>query len=173
MAKEPEQFSFYRPHKRVYADVNPDTGELVDKVSMTKQEFVAECDINNIVKLYSTTGQLNHLSAKAAQGAFDDLPDPVDFQESIHILQQAERAFLDLPAKVRDRFHQDPAQFLAFMADPANEKEARELGLLKPATPTPAPMEVRIVPQPGSPPPNPPDKPLEPRRGSKAPDEGA
>lgn len=148
MPKETPIYSFYRPHDRVQEDgrlVNPHNGEITYPPSMTKQEFVRECDINNIVKLYSQSGQITHISANAASGAFEDLPDPIDFQESIHIIMDAEKAFMALPAHVRDRFHQEPSQFLAFMADPANEKEARELGLLKPQAPPAEPVEVRVV----------------------------
>ena len=145
MAKEPEMYSFYRPHKRVYADVDPVTGELVDKVSMTKQEFVKECDVNNIVKAFQPGTMHMLLQQYAAQGRFEELPDPLDYQEALNIQMEAEKAFLDLPAKVRERFNQEPGQFLAFMSDPANEKEARALGLLKPQAPAPQPVEVRVV----------------------------
>lgn len=128
--------SFYVPHERVYAPIaNLRTGEI--EPSKTQQEHLVSCDINNIIKQFSKTGQLTHISAKAAQGAYLDLPDPVDYQEAQNIMLEASSSFSSLPAKVRDRFENDPAQFLAFMADPKNEKEARELGLLTPATPLP------------------------------------
>lgn len=145
MAKEPAIYSFYRPHKRVYADVNPDTGELVDKVSLTKQEFAKECDINNIVKAFQPHTMQALLQQYAMQGRFEDLPEPIDFQTALDIQMEAERAFMDLPAKVRDRFGQDPSQFLTFMHDPKNEAEARELGLLKPEAPAAEPLKVEVV----------------------------
>lgn len=160
MAKEPETFSFYRPHKRVQEDgrmVNHVTGEITYPPSMTKQEFVAECDINNINKAFAATGQINHLNARAAQGAFEDLPDEMDLQLSLDIIHQAETAFMELPAKTREKFHQQPGEFLAFMADPANEKEAREMGLLKPLPRPPEPIEVKVVP-PAPAPAKPPEK---------------
>ena len=90
------QYSFYRPHKRVTYDnlkLDMKTGELVDVPSMTKQEFVAECDINNIIKQYSATGQLKHISSRAAQGTYMDLPDDLDFQSSLETVRQAQEAF--------------------------------------------------------------------------------
>ena len=151
------QYSFYRPHKRFYSDINPETGELVDKVSMTKQEFAKECDINNIIKSFQPSTMHMLLQQYVAAGRFEDLPDQVDYQESLNILMEADRAFQDIPSKVRDRFGNDPAQFLAFMANPENEKEARELGLLKPKAEPPPPMEVRVVnpPEDQAPPPAP------------------
>ena len=97
------------------------TGELVEVPSMTKQEFVAECDINNIVKQYSATGQLKHISARAAQGQYMDLPDDLDFQTSLEIVRQAQEAFATLPSATRARFER-PQQFLAFLSDPANQE---------------------------------------------------
>lgn len=147
MAK-PAKYTFYRPHPRVQEKgelVNPKTGEVEIPPSMTKQEFARECDINNVIKAFKTHGMFTHVNAKAAQGAYQDLPDSVDFQESLHTIMVAEQAFMSLPAKVRDRFGQDPAQFLAFMQDPANLKEARELGLVHPEPTPPTPLEVRVV----------------------------
>lgn len=129
---------FYRKHKRVVFDgSHPDTGEFLP--SMTKQSFKAECDINNIIKSFSQTGMINHISQRRAQ--YVDLPDSVDFQEAIATVELARTAFMTLPSKVRDRFQNDPEQFLAFLHDPKNEDEARALGLLnpKPAPPPGAP----------------------------------
>lgn len=142
------KFTFYRPHKRVQYTgelVNPHTGEVTVPPSMTKQEFVRECDINNVIKQYKTHGMLNHVNAKAAQGAYTDLPDSVDFQESLHTIMVAENAFMTLPAKIRDRFGQDPAEFLAFLGNPENADEARKLGILKPEEPPAAPIKVEVT----------------------------
>lgn len=123
--------SFYRPHKRVSLDgSHPDTGEFLP--SMTKQSFKEECDINNIIKSFSQTGMITHISERAAQGQYLDLPDSVDFQDALSLVDQARTAFMSLPSKIRDRFDSDPEQFLAFIHDPKNEAEARELGLLNP-----------------------------------------
>lgn len=127
-----ELHSFYRPHKRVrYTGqlVNPVTGECFVPERRVKQSFVAECDINNIIKQYSQTGQIKHMSQKAAEGAYMDLPDDLDFQESMNIVKAGEAAFATLPSHVRDRFGNSPAAFLEFMADPDNQEEAIKLGL--------------------------------------------
>lgn len=132
MPKSDELRSFYRPHKRTpYTGelVNSTTGELFTPPRRVKQSFVAECDINNILKQYSATGQLRHISAKAEQGQYLDLPDDLDFQSSMNIVKAGEVAFASLPAKTRDRFGNDPANFLLFMADPENQDEAIKLGL--------------------------------------------
>lgn len=148
----------YRPHKRVYFDphlVNPITGEAYLPERRVKQSFVSECDINTIMKQYSITGQIRHMSANAAKGAYMDLPDDLDFQASLQIVQTGTDAFATLPSKTRDRFNNDPALFLEFMADPANAEEAIRLGL---ATKRPDPVEaVPAAPTPAKTPEKPPE----------------
>lgn len=143
------KYSFYRPHNRVVFEnlkLNLKTGELEEIPSMTKQEFVAECDINNIIKQYSATGQLKHISSKAAQGAYLDLPDDLDFQSSLETVRVAQEAFATLPSSTRSRFENDPAQFLAFLSDPANQDEAIKLGFATDTRPPPPPKEPETPP---------------------------
>lgn len=142
--------SFYVPHPRVTEDnleMDPKTGELKPVPSMTKQSFKAECDINNILKQYKVTGQIAHISAQARQGSYEDLPDPMEFQEAMNAVLAAEESFATLPSRVRDRFRNDPAEFLVFMADPDNKDEIVRLGLAK-APPSPEPPPPAPPPQP-------------------------
>lgn len=137
-----KQLGFYRPHKRVQftnLSLDPKTGELTEMPSMTKQSFAEECDINNILKQYKQSGMLRHINARAAQGMYADLPDDNDFQNALHVVMQAENSFASLPSKVRARFHNDPAEFLGFLADPANQDEAIALGIAIDNRPPPAP----------------------------------
>lgn len=135
---------FYRPHKRVFYNpqlVDHKTGEFFTPERRVKQSFVSECDINTIMKQYSATGQIRHISSNAAKGAYIDLPDELDFQASLQIVQTGQDAFATLPSKARDRFNNDPATFLEFMADPANAEEIVRLGLgTKRPDPTPSPV---------------------------------
>lgn len=133
---------FYQPHHRVQflnELVHPITGEISRPPSRTKQDFLDQCDINNIIKAFKLTGQVSHISAKAAQGAFLDLPDQMDFQESIATVERAQAAFLALPAAIRDRFGSRPADFLAFVSNPANADELVKLGIRNPPPRPPAP----------------------------------
>lgn len=144
--------SFYRPHKRVpYTGelVNHATGEVTKPPSLTKQSFKDECDINNIIKQYKVTGMITHMSANASRGVYADLPDESDFQTAIAVVAEANSAFNTLPSKIRDRFGNDPAKFLAFCQDPANAKEMQDLGLAK----APAAQDPPKPPAPDAPPP--------------------
>lgn len=131
----PTYIGWYQPHSRwgdcdgTYTD--PVTGEVSTPPSMTKQSMVAECDINNIIKTYQMTGVIAHINSRADTGVFMDLPDEIDFQESLHLVERSRQAFAALPSVVRNRFANDPARFLEFLSDPANREEAGRLGLLK------------------------------------------
>ena len=144
-----EKHSFYVPHDPLATafGVNAD-GAIVPQVSMTKQEFLPDCDIHNILAEFKVTGQIRHLAQNAAAGVYTDLANLPDFQEALNTVVAGEAAFLTLPSKLRARFENDPAQFLAFMADPANQDEAIRLGLATDTRP-PAP------PEPPTPPPGP------------------
>lgn len=129
----PDVIGFYQPGDRRQdwdgLITDPKTGELVKELSMTKQSFVQECDINNIVFEFTQHGMVTHVNERAQQGAFVDLPDSVDYQEAIEIARSAQTAFDQLPAHIRRRFDNSPEKFLDFLQDPANQDEAIKLGL--------------------------------------------
>lgn len=133
LKKLPDVIGFYLPGDRSHdfdgRVLDPKTGELVYQPSMTKQSFVAECDINNIVRDFTPAVMAQLTLANLHSGRFEDLPDVVDYQESLEIARAGQQAFELLPAQVRARFNNDPAAFLDFMGDPANQDEAIELGL--------------------------------------------
>lgn len=100
--------------------------------SLTKQAFKDECDINKIVERHAAQGTLDEylgLSFQQRSGQYLDLSESVDFQTAHNIVQNAQNAFNSLPARVRERFQNDPGQFLEFMSDPKNAEEAVTLGL--------------------------------------------
>lgn len=144
LKKLPDVIGFYLPGDRrddwTGEVLDRKTGELVKEPSMTKQSFVAECDINNIVHAFTATGQFTHVNEKAAQGAFVDLPDQSDFQEALELARAGQVAFMQLLAHLRARFENDPAQFLAFMANPENQEEMIKLGLATDTRPPPPPL---------------------------------
>lgn len=107
--------------------------------SMAQQQFKDECDINNIMKKYQSTGQFLHTTSK--QGRYADFSDIKDYQEMLDTVRYADAAFLELPAQVRARFQNNPAELLSFLQDKSNYDEGVKLGLLqpKPTTPTEQP----------------------------------
>lgn len=120
--------------------------------SMTKQSFADECDINKIMERYEKTGVMPE---GRRMYEFGEAISEYSYQESLNAVIHADEAFANLPAKLRDRFGNDPVQLLKFLENPANRDEAVELGLLEQPPAPPEPMEVRIVdpspPQPNAP----------------------
>jgi len=97
---------------------------------VTKQSFAAECDINTIMSRYQSTGEMPVINQVVPQ--YLDL-DQTDFQEAMQIVAVAQSLFAELPSAIRNRFQNDPGQFLDFTSNPDNAPEMRKLGLLKPA----------------------------------------
>lgn len=96
--------------------------------SLTQQQFKDQCDINNIIKRYRLTGEITHVSKK--KGHYGDYSEVPDYQTAMEIVIKADTAFNELPASLRKRFGNSPAELLSFISDPANQEEAAKLGLL-------------------------------------------
>ncbi|WNK13064.1 MAG: internal scaffolding protein [Microvirus sp.] len=106
--------------------------------SMTQQQFVDECDVNKIVERHAQNGTLAEFLAhgqdtatRAAQMGPQDFTQQMDFQEAMNVVTKANEMFADLPAKTRERFNNNPGEFLRFMEDKDNADEALKLGILE------------------------------------------
>lgn len=98
-----------------------------EDVSLTKQSMKDECDINNVLKRYETTGVLpDYIKENPQYGDFSDVG---TFQEAMDTINRSMEQFNMLSAKVRDRFANDPVKFLAFVNDAQNIDEMVSLGL--------------------------------------------
>lgn len=137
-----------------YVDHDPEaTAFYTVGPSLTRQEFAADCDINNIMATYETTGVISHVNQKAPQ--YLDVTDVPDLAESIRVVQEASAAFMALPAATRREYDNDPIKFVEAIqsGDEATMAKAREWGLLEPLKSDPPPTRVEIV----NPPPAPPE----------------
>lgn len=94
----------------------------------TKQSFKSECDINTIMARYQSTGILPDM-LNQQNGQYLDVTE-MDYQSSMELVAGARSLFNELPSKIRSRFENDPAKFLAFTSDEKNRPEMAELGLL-------------------------------------------
>jgi phage internal scaffolding protein len=113
-------------------DKNSDLAKLVfTSPSRTKQSFRDECDINNILRKFNVTGQLPVGSVQPQYGDFSGI---TDYQSALNAVMAAQDSFLQLPAKVRAKFDNDPALFVEFASDEANKDEMKALGLLREET---------------------------------------
>lgn len=116
------------PFRTAYGSYNPeDYGLSFDgEDTMTHQSFRDECDVNRIVSSFERTGVLPTTSGTPMYGDFDNA---YSYKEAFDLVCRAQESFMELPAQLRARFENDPAQFLDFVNDPANMDEAVRLGL--------------------------------------------
>lgn len=109
--------------------------KFFSRPSRTKQAFKAECDINEIVKRFRKIAGpdcLEKLDGYAG-GLYGDFSEVVDYRTARDQIIAAEASFEALPAIVRKRFGNDPAEFLDFCQNSDNIGELRAMGLAKPA----------------------------------------
>jgi len=134
----------YSKSLKISLEFNPDD-------DMTQQEFKDETDINTIMARYLKTGQVDFVNKHQPQ--YGDVS-AVDFQTAMETVAVGRSMFADLPAAIRERFHNSPAEFLEFINDDKNAQEAAKMGLLNEnatariLTPTPEPKK---APEPSKP----------------------
>lgn len=128
---------------RFYTPYDRPTGEVLDcsaDETPTQQHFRDECDINVILKRYEQTGMLDPAVIEQRQAVFADFTDGADFQSIQDRMLVVRNVFEQLPAHVRNRFNNNPANLIDFLSDSNNVEEAIALGLakrLEPETPRP------------------------------------
>ena len=108
----------------------PSEGFTCNTPSRTCQEFKDECDVNNILRNYVSTGVLTHVSDK--EPVFGDFSEvPSDYGEALALIQRSREQFEALPSEVRERFDNQPVNLIKFLQDEKNKDEAIKLGLVK------------------------------------------
>lgn len=102
-------------------------------VSRTQQQFKDDNDPNLIMKKFARTKD-PALLGDPSRGSYGDFTDGGDFHASMTRVVEAREQFMRLPASIRARFGNDPAQLLEFISNDENYDEAIRLGLVpKPA----------------------------------------
>lgn len=132
--------------------LSQDTGTGDFEESLTQQHFTEDADINVIMKRYGVTdGALTPAALDPSHfGDFSDVP---DFRSALDRTREAQERFNELPAKIRERFANDPVRLWEFVSDYDNAEEAVTLGLLhktaiEPPAPAPAPEATPKTPAP-------------------------
>lgn len=95
----------------------------------TKQSFKEEVDINTIIRRFGISG---HLPVGVRMPTYGDYTDVTDYHSALNAIALAAEAFDAMPAEVRTRFHNNPAEFVDFCSDVDNRAEAIKLGLVLP-----------------------------------------
>lgn len=109
-------------------EASVESGLKCEDPSMAQQQFLEESDINTIVERFGLTGEMPAMPSMPVYGDFTEVN---DFQSAMNAVLVAQGQFMELPAKVRARFGNDPQQLLEFIANDDNRKEAEVLGLVK------------------------------------------
>lgn len=119
--------------------VREDTRTLTPGKGRTHQSFKEESDVNTIMGHYRKTGSFGNVQLHTP--VYGDFTNAEDYMEAANALRDADAIFASLPARVRARVENNPAAFMAFVADPQNAAELEALGLANPVSPDPAPTQ--------------------------------
>lgn len=106
---------------------------------LTKQSFKDECDINFIMNKWQRTGEIPDNMVGTMRPQYGDFTDSNDYMTACNRVLAAKEAFASLPAFLRDRFANEPANLIRFLSIPENQEEAIRLGLAEAPTPEPEP----------------------------------
>lgn len=126
--------------------VSDETGLHCLDESRTVQSQKDDADINVIVRRFGLTGELPVNLKVPVSADYRDV-DNFDLGVALRFVNDANRAFMQMPAHVRERFMNDPVRFVAFVENPENVDECVKLGLAvkKDVPAKPGPMEVVVV----------------------------
>jgi len=121
-----------------------ESGLACEEPSLTQQHFKDETDINNILRQFNITGLLPEQPLSPRYGDFTGIG---DYHGALNAVIAAEDQFMALPANLRARFENDPAQLIDFLSDENNRSEAEKLGLLEvpKAESTVTPLDVTVL----------------------------
>lgn len=97
-----------------------------EDVSLTVQADRDEVDINKIVERHRQAG----LPLPPQSVRFGDATAAISYEQGLAATAAAREMFGRLPARVRARFENEPANLLVFMSEESNREEAIELGLI-------------------------------------------
>ena len=103
--------------------------------SMAVQGFTESCDVNQIMARYLKTGIVDHVAKYQPQ--YGEVTG-ADFTQAMQTVANAMTMFEELPAKAREFFGGDAANFLDYVVDieARDPEELYELGLLDPESDT-------------------------------------
>ena len=104
-----------------------ESGLACEEPSLAQQHFKDECDINNILRQFNITGLLPESPLSPRYGDFSGIG---DYHTALNRVIAAQDEFDALPAQIRARFDNDPANLIEFLDDDANRPEAEALGLV-------------------------------------------
>ena len=103
------------------------SGLVCEEPTRAQQHHKDECDINVILERFGKTGQV---PVNAISGTYGDFSGVHDYHTAMNALIAAESEFAALPAQLRNKFDNNPANLVQFLDNPENRAEAEKLGLV-------------------------------------------
>jgi len=107
-----------------------ESGLHCEDASLAQQHFKEECDINTILEKFNISGMLPEQPLSPRYGDFIGIG---DYHTALNRVIAAQDEFEALPAQIRARFNNDPAQLIEFLENSDNRPEAEQLGLVEKA----------------------------------------
>lgn len=125
-------YSAYSPPPQIGIDCGPQVDDQGDPchTGRTQQHQKDECDINMLMERFQKSGVITHLAQGPPQ--YGDFSAVQDYETAKRRCAEAESDFAELPALIRRRFDDDPANLLEFLSNEENDAEAIAMGLLPP-----------------------------------------
>lgn len=100
--------------------------------TLTQQHGKEEADINTIVDRFLKTGLMPQIPVPPT---YQDFEDTFDFQTAMNVVAAGKASFNQLPADIRDAFHNSPERFVdtvdQFLAEPDPTKREKNLEVLR------------------------------------------
>ena len=107
-----------------------ESGLHCEDASLAQQHYKEECDINTILQKFNITGLLPEQPLSPRYGDFTGIG---DYHTAMNRVIAVQDEFEALPAQIRARFDNDPANLIEFLENSENRPEAEELGLVEKA----------------------------------------
>jgi phage internal scaffolding protein len=107
-----------------------ESGLHCEDASLAQQHYREECDINTILQKFNITGLLPETPLSPRYGDFTGIG---DYHTAMNRVIAVQDEFEALPAQIRARFDNDPANLIEFLENSDNRPEAEELGLVEKA----------------------------------------
>lgn len=104
----------------------PRRQKQIEGTTLTKQAFKDQTNVNNILKKHAVN-QTQLPALIQSNPTFGTFGAPQSLLEAYDTVKKAETQFSALPARVREKFQNDPAQFLAFAQDPSKRGDLQKL----------------------------------------------
>lgn len=111
-----------RERRHVYAAPGAD--------GRTQGQYKNDCDINVIVNTFKRSDDPFPTNRAGASPRYVDLPENTDLQSALQTVADASNAFEALPSHIRERYRNNPVEFLGALRNPSERSFLLDSGVL-------------------------------------------